>query len=72
MSRNWQASENPPRNSYHTGSHSPHDDPRDTISRLDGGEYVKLQDVPWPVVVTLAESIERWDRLNPIRRVNRS
>jgi len=68
MSRNWQASENPPRNTYRTGSISRQDDLRDTIARLDGGEYVKLQDVPWPFVVALDEALERFQRLHPSRR----
>ena len=68
MSRNWAASENPPRNTYRTGSISRQDDLRDTIASLDGGEYAPLQELPWPVVVTLAEALERFQRLNPSRR----
>lgn len=67
--RNWQASENPPRHWKPTRRHL-----RDVALRRDfhshpyPEDWFPLRDLPWRYVVTLAEGIEKFNRMNPAVR----
>lgn len=65
MSRNWAASENPPRHFKPTARHLRDLALRRAIDEEARSVYVPLNEMPWPYVVALAEGIERFRRMNP-------
>lgn len=69
MSRNWQADQNPPRHWRPKARISRDVDPGSPIYLTDGTNYVPLRQLPQPVKEVVYEAIDRWDRLNPIRRI---
>lgn len=60
MSRNYAASENPPKHWKPTRRHL-----RD-LARTEG--WYSLRNMPWPHLLALIEGLERFERLNPTRR----